>query len=302
MRARPTSTGASSSSVRSGSSPRWTPARRHSRNRRSTPRPPPWYANVASVKRSQTTQSPRSRAGTITRARCCARAANIRSASASGTIGSSCSPFSRSSRSRSPKSVPPGSRVSSVRTPLDPRRRSIAARLDVLPTPSMPSIVMNAPRTAAPSVTRLVQPFEVAADGAIVLLERRGEVVAAVRLPGGDEIERVALLRVDGRLDRRRAGERDRGRRQAEARIRVVRRVPLEVAAANVAVVRVAEAVDDGRIRLQAHAALQAPHEHPRDRAPFPVERGLLLDDGRENQRLVRRADRDVLGPPRPGV
>src|SRR5690606_41988642 len=104
----------------------------------------------------------------------------------------------------------------------------------------MPSIVMNAPRTAPLSIARFVQPFEVAADGAVVLLERRGEVVTAVRLAGCDEIEHVPPLRIDGGLDRRPARERDRRRRPAEARIGVVRGVAPDGPAAQVPVVRFA--------------------------------------------------------------
>ena len=51
-----------------------------------TPRPPPWYARVASVKRSQTTQSPRASAGRIRLSRWTLRAANMSSVSACGVI------------------------------------------------------------------------------------------------------------------------------------------------------------------------------------------------------------------------
>ena len=47
-------------------------------------RPPPWYASVESVKRSHKTICPRSRAGWITSAICCAREANINAISAIG--------------------------------------------------------------------------------------------------------------------------------------------------------------------------------------------------------------------------
>src|SRR5919201_528272 len=90
--------------------------------------------------RSQTTSAPPSSAGRITRAASSARAAAKSAASAQAV---SSVPCSRSSRTRSPKSVPPGSRVATTFRPSvtsASRRRS--AWVD-LPEPSRPSKVTN---------------------------------------------------------------------------------------------------------------------------------------------------------------
>jgi hypothetical protein len=95
--------------------------------------------------------------------------------------------------------------------------------------------------------------------------------------------------------------EGDRRRRQPEARVSVVGRVGQQVALAQVAVEFLAEAVDDGGVRLQPHALAQPVDEHAGDQRPLVGRGGFLLDHGREYQRLVRRLDRQVrrATPPR---
>src|SRR2546430_9857088 len=48
------------------------------------------------------------------------------------------------------------------------------------------------------------------------------------------------------------------------------------------------------RSGLQAHALAQPVDEHSGDPRPLALERGLLLDHGGEDQRLVRRAERQL--------
>src|SRR4029079_3070 len=184
-----------------------------------------------------------------------ARAANINRASTSADKAP-CSPSSIHARIASPNGVPPGSRVAIASTPRDSRCARISARLVVLPTPSPPSTVTIAPRTAL--LPGGVQPPQVVAHRAVVLLERRGERVAAVAAAARDEVQRIRGLRLDGCLERRIARQRDRRRRQTRPRVRVLRRVALEIQATQVPVVRLADAVDHGRVRLQAHSWFDA--------------------------------------------
>ena len=95
---------------------------------------PPWYAYVASLKRSQITQSPRASAGSITCARCSRRAANISRASVSRCMGSRRS----NSRNFSPSGVPPGSRVETTASPRERTSSATPAICVLLPAPSMP--------------------------------------------------------------------------------------------------------------------------------------------------------------------
>src|SRR5688572_3454897 len=75
------------------------------------------------------------------------RAALKSSASVSGSVGAAFAPVraSRTWRTRSPSHVPPGSRVRSTRTPRAARWSRRRSAWVVLPPPSGPSIVMNAP-------------------------------------------------------------------------------------------------------------------------------------------------------------
>ena len=94
------------------------------------------------MKRSETTSAPRASAGRITSAACSAREAANSAASAQGAI---CGPLRTSCRTRSPSSVPPGSRVE---TTSRPRLRRCSSRKRAwvdLPQPSTPSIETNTP-------------------------------------------------------------------------------------------------------------------------------------------------------------
>ena len=64
--------------------------------------------------------------------------------------------------------------------------------------------------------------------------------------------------------------------------------------ARQVAVETVAQAIDHGRIGLQHHRHLQPPHEHAGDARALRGLASFLLDDGRERQHLVRRAERQL--------
>jgi hypothetical protein len=80
-------------------------------------------------------------------------------------------------------------------------------------------------------------------------------------------------------IERRLAGQRDRRRRQAIARVRVVRGIGVKIALGQIAVEPFANPVDQRRIRLQPHALLQAIDEHRRDERPIRDAAGFLLHD-----------------------
>src|SRR5690554_3049410 len=105
---------------------------------------------VESTKRSEITQSPRSSAGRIVRARCSSRAAKWRSASVRGAQRP-VSPVTSNSRMSSAPGAPPGSRVVTTLCP-NAESRSASRLIWVdFPAPSPPSSVMNLSR-ATPSV------------------------------------------------------------------------------------------------------------------------------------------------------
>ena len=95
-------------------------------------------------------------------------------------------------------------------------------------------------------------------------------------------------------LQRSEARHGDRRRRQAGARVRVVGPVLQKVLLLQVAVEGVAQAVDDGGVRLQPHADPQPVHQHPGDHVALDGKPGLLFDDRGHDQRLVRRAVRQA--------
>ena len=64
------------------------------------------------------------------------------------------------------------------------------------------------------------------------------------------------------RFKRGLAGKRNRRRRQTAARIGIVRRIALQVGFADSAFIRIAHAIDDSRVSLQAHADIQAVDEY----------------------------------------
>ena len=108
---------------------------------------------------------------------CVARAANINSSSQVIGIGSSVG-VSSNSRMRSARGVPPGSRVTMTSSPRATSESRNAAICVVLPTPSLPSMVMN-----LPAIHRATQLPQVPPHGEVVLSERLGEVVTAVARP-----------------------------------------------------------------------------------------------------------------------
>jgi hypothetical protein len=100
---------------------------------------------VESANRVHSTTSPRARAGRMTSATSCARAALNSNASVSGWIVPDPLRSSNRSRIRSPRIVPPGSRTSVTGSPACSSREWIAWAWRVLPAPSGPSSVMNQP-------------------------------------------------------------------------------------------------------------------------------------------------------------
>ena len=125
----------SNHSVRSGCRPSCPHVSNCASTATSKPRPAPWYANVASVKRSHSTSAPRASAGSMTVRRWSRRPANTSSASVSASIGS----LRNSVRSRSASGVPPGSRVSTTSAPRARAQSASAWMCEDLPAPSMPS-------------------------------------------------------------------------------------------------------------------------------------------------------------------
>ncbi len=123
----------------------------------------------------------------------------------------------------------------------------------------------------------------------------------AIRLAGRDEEDRTGLARRGDRAQRFATGQRDGGRRQASAYVGVVGRVGLQVAAADVAVVALADTVDDRGIGLQAHALAQARRVDASHHRSLGRQRRFLLDDRGEDQRLVGRGDRQIGAARRPG-
>ncbi|MNQ71846.1 hypothetical protein D3C85_865330 [compost metagenome] len=108
------------------------------------------------------------------------------------------------------------------------------------------------------------------------------------------------LLRLHRRQQRRAPRRRNRRGRQARPRVGIPGGVGLQVAFADAALVSLAHAIDNGGIRLQQHADLQAVREHARDAAALGAMPGFLFDNRRQHQRFVRRGHRQVrlaLGP-----
>ncbi len=137
------------------------------------------------------------------------------------------------------------------------------------------------------------QPRDVALMLLVVLRERMA--AGAV----GHEVELPRARRIGGRFDRRAPGIGDRPGRQAIDHDRCCRasavRDPPATAAGRACLCR-RQAVDDGRIGLQPHLLLEAVDEHRGDARALLGPAGLLLDDGGEDDELLRRAQRQVAG------
>ena len=123
------------------------------------------------------------------------------------------------------------------------------------------------------------------------LVELGSKMAGASSLASIEDIER----RFQGRLSRRGDGA---GRQTFDA-IGVIWRHRLKVFAGQVAV-KFFQAVDDGRIGLQAHALAQALDKHTGNARAFIGTAGLFLDNGGEYQRLVGILQRQSLLPPGP--
>src|SRR5690606_2722952 len=247
-----------------------------------TPFPAPWYAIVASSNRSQTTALPAWRAGAITRSTWSARAARRSSVSVSADIG--CSRIAP--RSRSARSVPPGSRVTTTCRPPPPRWSATCCTWLDFPAPSTPSRVANTAESLISS--SFLSPSQlILVHGAVVLADRPREMARAVATR--HIVERIGLFGSHRGAERRESRHCDGRGREPRARVGVVRAVLEEVHLLQVAVERASQAVDHGRIHLQAHADAQPVGEHARDDGALFLAPRLLLDDGRHDERLVRR-------------
>ena len=99
-------------------------------------------------------------------------------------------------------------------------------------------------------------------------------------------------------VNRRPAGQGDWGGRQAVASIGIVDvTLVLQVRPAQVAVKCAAQSIYHCRIRLQAHALLQAAHEYAGNLLPLLGQAGFPLYDGGHYQRFVRGFIRQIRGP-----
>src|SRR3569832_589841 len=227
------------------------------------------------------------------------RAANISNVSARGETASS--PRSRTIfRTRSASGVPPGSRVTRAAIPRAASHSLTCWATVDLPAPSMPSRVMKRPLVGdfamssrlGLSLLRLVllgsQVFEIAFHGRIMLFEGLGEMVPTVAGGRGYKIDLTGFLGLHSRQQRLAARQRDRGRGQPRPSIRVVRRVGREVPGPDIAVVARPQTIDHGRICLESHPFTQSGDEYAGALRALRGQAGLLLDDGSENQGLVR--------------
>ena len=160
---------------------------------------------------------------------------------------------------RSPMGDPPGSLVVMTRIPRSSRQPCTTANWVDFPAPSMPSRVMSLPASImVVTLAELITP-----NRPVVLFQSRREMVTAI--PLGHEIEAVTLLRMKDRVDGL-ASRQGYGRwRQALVDVGVVGRVAAQVGAGEIAVERISQAVDDGRVRLQHHPMVQAADEHTGD-------------------------------------
>ena len=117
----------------------------------------------------------------------------------------------------------------------------------------------------------------IAVNRLVMFIEGRRKDMAACAI--GDEIQRSAGRGLNRRQQRRRAGQRNRGRRQAFAGLGVIGRIGEQILPAQVAVKRRAQAINHGGIGLQRHVFLQTPDKDAGDLRPFPGLPGFLLND-----------------------
>ena len=132
-------------------------------------------------------------------------------------------------------------------------------------------------------------------DVLLVLVVGFGEGVSAGAV--GDEEHFLGARRIGRSLDRGPPRIGDRPGRQTFDDVGVVRRLRLDIRPADRAAERAFaehKAVDDGRIGLQLHLLLEPVDEHRRDPRALLGLAGLFLDDRREDDELVRRAQRQV--------
>ena len=108
----------------------------------------------------------------------------------------------------------------------------------------------------------------------------------------GDEIQVAILIRVHNRMERVNTWHGNGRRRQAVTGVGVVRRIGAQVPVTDIAVKPLSQAINNGRVCLQAHPPAQALNKDARDFRPFVCASGLLFHNRRKNQGLVRRFQR----------
>src|SRR5882757_6297461 len=246
------------------------------------------------------------------------RAANISNVSARGAMISG--PRSRTIlRTRSARGVPPGSRVTRAVMPREASHSLTSWATVDLPAPSMPSRVMKRPRLILKQLYSLgncsmrprlslalhfgrgrrpvshnatvllgAQMPEIAFHRSVVLFQGFGEMMSAIAGACGHEIDFPGLLRSHRRENGFTSGQRNRGRRQSFASIRVVGGISGEVPSSDTAVVAGTQSVDHRGISLQPHPFTQPSYERAGDLWTLRRQTGFFLDDGRQYQRLVR--------------
>jgi len=128
----------------------------------------------------------------------------------------------------------------------------------------------------------------------VLLVGFREQVTAG---PIGDEIEVLGARRIGGGFERGAAGIGDGARRQAVDHVGIVRRGLFDLALHDGAAERAFAAgqpVDDGRIGLQLHLALQAIDEDRRHPRALVGLAGFFLHDRGQDDQLLRRLDRQI--------
>ena len=116
------------------------------------------------------------------------------------------------------------------------------------------------------------------------------------------KVQRLGLSGLHGGHEGGLAGHGDGRGRQARTGVGVPGSIGLQVAAAQVAVEFLAQAVDHGGIGLQQHADAQAVAEDTGNLCTVGRAAGFLLDDAGQDQRFVGRLERRVGRAQRPDI
>ena len=108
------------------------------------------------------------------------------------------------------------------------------------------------------------------------------------------KVERIAFSRIQRRMNRFPAGQRDgRGRKSVDP-IGIVVSVGSQILASDTPLVFLSHPIDDRRIGLQPHTFLQAPDKDAGHFLPLMNRTGFALNDRRHNQSVIGRIVRQV--------